>query len=451
MMTTQDVIEKLNASDIKWISLQFLDINGNLKETNLRRDLFSEIDFSRGIKAGELRRVFNEDRELKLVPNPDTYMELPWADRVARMMCKIVDKEGRYLKDPTAPLDRIKNNLSAVGISDFKVKQSFQFYIFTAYGVDRTLKQRGPAVTIDSTEGPWNPTVLKQEPRDLSTYPYDVHKALRQQLTDIITQFTSYVVEKHYHGPSTAQQSIELAELDGEDAANAFVIIKQITKVTSALNGLYATFMPLPIPSEEGNSLKLKFTLWKKINNVFYDKDDKLNISQKARYFIGGILEHIESLLIMTNPSTNSFKRFFTKKFYTSWGTDDLGHAVYLDGEGTDIGITLSFPDPLVNPYMAYAAILSAGLDGVKKKIDPGDALTESPRYLTSRDRKKYKVREFPRDMFASIEALESDNDYLKGIFPPELLVDYLEIKIKEFKENSSMPTAYEFDRYFSL
>jgi len=207
----------------------------------------------------------------------------------------------------------------------------------------------------------------------------------------------------------------------------------------------------MPIPSEKGSGLELEIAAkGEKDENVFYDK--KAGLSDNARYFIGGILEHMKAIMLFTNPTTNSYKRFYEDPKYISWGNADKSNAIFVDTSAKDMRIVATFPDPMLNPFIAYSVIVAAGLDGVKKKTEPKmEMLTERPSALGSKERQKLKVEEFPRELMTAIEAMENDVEFVKGVITPELLVDYLEQKIKEQRMGSMIPNSYEFDQYFHL
>jgi glutamine synthetase len=224
-----------------------------------------------------------------------------------------------------------------------------------------------------------------------------------------------------------------------------------VARTVGFLNGVNATFMPMPIPSEKGSGLELEISaIGDKGESVFYDKKDGL--SENARYFVGGVLEHLKAIMLFTNPTTNSYKRFYEEPRYASWGNADKSNAIFIDTSGKETRIVATFPDPMLNPFIAYPVIMAAGLDGVKKKTEPPmEMLTERPSTMPVKERKRLKVEEFPRELMVAIEAMESDVDFVKGVITPELLVDYLEQKLKEQRMGSMIPNAYEFDQYFHL
>ncbi len=456
-MKAQDVIEKMRSANIGWLHLQFVDILGIQREYTVNAMDVSEVNFSNGFPALEASDVFEYPyvEGLRLMPIVDTYAQIPWEDRGARFLTTLSTVDGLYMKDPSYALERAIKNAKAMGISDIKVANGVEFYIFDSVAVDKMSDERGPSVMIESREGRWNPVNRYIEDRSLSSVPYDAYGLMRQQMADVLALYFNATVESHFHSlGSTGQQRINIAPASLPKAVYDLISLKYVVKTTAMINGNVATFMPLPIFKERGNSLELSFSLWKGSKNLFYDESDDLKLSENARYFIGGILEHIEALSIFTNATTNSYKRLASDPKYGAWSSVDKSSAVYVSPHisGQDEAyITLTFPDPASNPYLIYSAILSAGLDGIKSKIEPPDILDESPNLMTSREKKKYKVKSLPSSVMDAVHALNSDNGFIKGIIPPELLAVYLEAKMTEHKENEVRPTSYEFFKYLDL
>ncbi|MCX6773415.1 MAG: hypothetical protein NTY68_00235 [Candidatus Micrarchaeota archaeon] len=454
MPGTKEIIDRINGNGIKWINLHFIDIFGYIREITINRENVNEETLEGGFETNAIGSIFNEDYNdgLVLIPDMNTYVELPWVDRTARFFCRISRKDGtRYLKDPIYAGDRIKMNSEALGIDSIGIKQRLEFYIFDRYGVDRTYKEGGAAVTLGSKESKWNPNAPILENMNSTSFPNDLYNGMRQQVSQVYSQFFNYSIDRHMHGKnSSSHQSMEVKELDFIDSAFAFISFKQVVKTATFMNGISATFMPMPIPSEKGSGLELEISMKNsKGNNILSGKGE---LSDSGNYFVGGILEHLKSILVFTNPTTNSYKRFYVDPKFMTWGNSDKSNAIFIDASGKDsVKLILTFPDSMVNPFLAYSAIMAAGFDGMKKKTAPSEMLTERPSTMGSKERKKMKIEEFPRDIMSSIESIENDIDFIKGIITPEILVDYLEQKVKEQKTGSMIPNPYEFDEYFHL
>jgi glutamine synthetase len=452
MPSSNEIMDKMNTSGIKWLNLQFIDIFGSVREVSVNRELTAASDLDKGIEVDNIGNVFNDDyyEKLILIPDLDTYVDM--GDRNARFICRIQKTDGtRYLKDPIYATDRLGKNADALGMGKIVMRQRVEFYVFDRYGVDRTYKEGGSAVTLGSKESKWTPNAPILENMNVTSFPNDLYNGIRQQICQVYSQF-GYAVERHMHGRnSSSHQAMFIKDLDFITSAYAFTSFKQVARTVGFLNGVNATFMPMPIPSEKGSGLELEISaIGDKGESVFYDKKDGL--SENARYFVGGVLEHLKAIMLFTNPTTNSYKRFYEEPRYASWGNADKSNAIFIDTSGKETRIVATFPDPMLNPFIAYPVIMAAGLDGVKKKTEPPmEMLTERPSTMPVKERKRLKVEEFPRELMVAIEAMESDVDFVKGVITPELLVDYLEQKLKEQRMGSMIPNAYEFDQYFHL
>jgi glutamine synthetase len=305
---------------------------------------------------------------------------------------------------------------------------------------------------LGSKESKWNPNAPILENMNSTSFPNDLYNGMRQQIAQVYSQFFNYSIERHMHGKnSSSHQSMEIKEMDFISSAYAFTSFKQVVKTATFMNGISATFMPMPIPSEKGSGLELEIGMKnEKGGNIFIGKGGAL--SDNGNYFIGGILEHLKSILVFTNPTTNSYKRFYVDPKFMTCGSSDKSNAIFIDTSMKEnTKIVLTFPDATVNPFLAYSAVMAAGFDGIKKKTSPGEIVTERPGTMGSKERKKRKIEEFPRDIMSSIESLENDIDFIKGTIAPEILVDYLEQKAKEQRMGSMIPNPYEFDEYFHL
>src|SRR5208283_715621 len=242
------------------------------------------------------------------------------------------------------------------------------------------------------------------------------------------------LVDSHRHGKApTAQQSFELAPRNLKSAGDAVNTLKFITKNLANAVNASATFMPYPVEGEKGNALNIAMSLWKTSDqNVFYDgKESYGQLSQSGRYFIGGLLEHVSALCLFTAPTPNSYRRLVSEPMRFGWSCTDKGSLVYVPSVKKNIKeakrVVFRASDPSANPYLAFSVVVAAGLDGIKKKVDPGEPVES--------DKKKRAERSIPTSLFEAIKALESDTTFLKGTVPAELLGDYLDLKLKQHQQ----------------
>ncbi|MBR0140179.1 MAG: glutamine synthetase, partial [Firmicutes bacterium] len=268
---------------------------------------------------------------------------------------------------------------------------------------------------------------------------------------------------KYHHPEVSASGQFEIEPKLGEvvKMADATMMIKYIIKNTAMAHGMSATFMPKPVYGEAGSGMHVHMLLMKGDEPVFSDDAGYSHLSETAHYFMGGLLKHIASLCAITNPSTNSFKRLipgFEAPVTVGYATSNRSAVIRIPAYAKNPEtrrFELRNPDATCNPYFAYAAILMAGLDGVKNKIDPhanGWGPYDFNLYTLPEEEKK-KLKGLPATLEEALNALEHDHDYLTagGVFPEDLLEGFIKAKREECSAISRIPTPAEFDRYYNV
>ncbi len=456
-MAADEVLKYIATNEIKWVDLQFFDITGFLNKATISHRDVEEYMFTKGVAAADLEQVFgkSEQGELVLLPDDETIARLPWEPSTIRLLCDVVtaiDNE-RYLKDSRYIAHRAQTNLEALGIKTSRVGASVEFYIMDTATTDRTAHGRGSGTIVDSRESFWSPSPLSSVDNTLTAQPYDSMYAARVQISETLEDTFGYAVDSHRHGRGkTAHQSVDIKEYGIKTAGDAFSTLKFVVRnLANAVNAA-PTFMPYPIEGERGSSLNISMSLWKTAdNNVFYDgTDEYAQLSQTGRYFIGGLLEHAASLSLFTMPLTNSYKHLAVESRVVAWSklnkktVVNVPHVRKNYKEGKRIVYTAA--DPSVNPYLSYASVMSAGLDGIKNKIDPGDPLDEEGEEV-----KKRKWNALPNSLYAAMEAFESDPKYIKGVIPQEFLDAYIDLKISEHQDSLRSVSPWELERYWNV
>lgn len=462
MPTPEDVFEFITANNIRWVDLHFSDVEGKMHKTTVNAREMGEGAFSKGIVCGDLKEVFGwtEEGEIILLPDPNTYGRVPWEPSTVRLICNLVvsPKGERYLKDARYVLERATMNAKTMGFTSAMIAPSLEFYVLDNVNLDKMTPQRGPNCLIESREATWAPSPLWNS--DSGAYysqPFDTLYTARSQLSETIEDNFRYIIEKHYHGRSTSgQQSLSLAPVDALWAADAVQTSKFVARNMAFIASSMATFMPFPIMGEKGSQMVAHIGLWKGDENALYDSAESYGqASQTARYFIGGLLDHAAALTVFCNPTSNSYKRLAVDPRYSAWSTRSASSVVRVPSELKNDrkgkGITFNLADPSANPYLAFGAILSAGLDGIKNKKDPGKPLDEDLSSMDDDEIKDAGIKPLPTSVLEAVAALESDNKFLKGVISSELLETYLEDRIEEHKEQMKRPTALEFEKYFNM
>ncbi len=456
MSAIDDVMKYVATNEIRWVDLQFFDIKGVMHRVTISNRKLEEASFGNGIAAADLSEVFgaSEQGDLVLLPDPDTMARLPWEPATVRLICDVVAslKKERFLKDPRYVAERMETNLGAAGIKNSLVGSEVDCYIFDTTTADKTNRGRGTGLIMDSREAKWGPSPMSNDSTGAyAATPQDSMYSARVQIAETMEDSFGVLVDSHRHGRSpTAQQTFELGPRSLKAAGDAVNTLKFITKNLATAVNASASFMPYPVEGEKGSSLNIAVSLWKTSEqNVFYDaKEAYGQLSQTGRYFAGGLLEHAAALSLFTAPLPNSYRRLAAEGLKMGWSCSDKSALVYVPYNKKNIKETKRVvyrgADPSANPYLAHALVAAAGLDGIKKKADPGDP-------MEAEGKKKRVEKELPSSLLEAASALESDTTFLKGVVPTELLGDFLDLKLKQHRESLKGVTSFELQKYFNV
>lgn len=455
MSAIDDVMKYIATNEIRWVDLQFFDIKGQLHRISVSNRKLEEASFGNGINAADLNEVFgaSEQGDLVLLPDPDTLARLPWEPGTVRLICDVIVavKKERFLKDPRYVAERMETNLGAAGIKNSLVGSEVDCYLFDTATADKTTRGRGTGLLMDSREAKWGPSPLSNESSGAyAATPHDSMYSARTQISETLEDSFGVLVDSHRHGKSpTAQQTFELAARSLKYAADAVNTLKFLTKNLATAVNASATFMPYPVEGERGNSFNISMSLWKTSEqNIFYEgKESYGQLSQTGRYFIGGLLEHAAALSLFTAPTPNSYRRLALEGLKAGWSVSSRDALVMVPSYKKNLKeakrVVYRGADPAANPYLANALVMAAGLDGVKKKTEPGDPL-EQPS-------KKRTIKELPTSLLEAASALQGDTAFLKGVLPSEMLGDYLDLKLRQHKESMKGVSGYELQKYYNV
>ncbi len=454
MPSVEESLEFIKTNEIKWVGLQFVNIDGQLQNKTISSKDFGSNAFSNGIGT-ELDEIFGyTGKRLTLVPDSDTFARIPWEPNTMRFISNIysTDKE-RFMRDSRYSIERININAKAMGIGDVQIGTEIEYYLLDSVTGDKTVPERGSNYVVDTREALWNPTPFWNSKNGaFMSQPQDSFYAIRVQIAELMEDQFRYTIDSHSHGRSpNGQQKMKIRPYNAKIAADALITFKHIVRnILFIANGV-ATFMPFPISGDNGSALNINQRIRKGIVNLFYEeKGDFGGLSQTALYYIGGILEHAEALSIFTSPTTNSYKKLKSDPRYVTWSKTNQNALITIEQSEEERSIVYTGADPSVNPYLAYAVVVAAGLDGIKNKSEPGKPIDENILGMDNKKMKELKIRTLPGNITESISALESDNKFLKGFISSELLSEYLEQKLVEHKENEKRPTAFEMETYFN-
>jgi glutamine synthetase len=471
------IVKDLKEKGIRWIELQFTDLAGYLHSTTVPIREIDEDALERGLGQldGSSVEGFTtiDESDLVLRPDPSTAAILPWNSKRARMICDVYMSfgRGRFPKDPRYIAERAMAYAAENGYRAF-FGPEVEFMILNGIEVDIFTPFFGTGYRIHSfevskTDG-GNSRVINVEnfQKIKKAYhtppPMDKLQAIRDEIAEYLEDYFGFKIEAHHHEVAAfGQVEINFRFSDLKRTADNVMTLKYVARNVAAKYGLTATFMPKVVYGDNGNGMHTHVSLWDTGTgrNLFYDPDDDYaELSQLGRYFIGGLLEHGRALAALVAPTTNSYRRLvpgYEAPVYLVWSRANRSAAVrvpvYHRGDEKGKRIEYRPPDPSANPYLAFAAILAAGLDGIRRKIDPGDPVDKNVYDMTPEERRRHGIKELPRSLDEALDELESDMEFLRPIFTREALETYIEIKRKEASQVRLYPSPIEVYMYYNI
>jgi glutamine synthetase len=385
------VLRTVTDRDIRFIRLWFTDVLGFLKSfaitpTELEAAFEEGMGFDGSAIAG-FARIAEQDTLAK--PDPSTFAVLPWrpgAQGVARMFCDVLAPDGSpFDADPRHVLRRVLGSAHEMGF-DLTCGPELEYFYF----VDQN----------------------KPEPLDQGGYfdltPLDVSEGLRKRTVMFLEQM-GVSVESVHHEVAPSQHEIVLRDTDALSCADNVMTARLAIKEVAAAAGLYATFMPKPIESAWGSGMHTHLTLYRGDENAFADPEDPLGLSETGRSFIAGVLQHARCYTLLLNQWINSYKRLvpgFEAPTYACWARRNRSALLRITG-GTDPRVEVRSPDPACNPYLAFAALLGAGLEGIKNKLELPPEANDDVATFTDAELAALEIVSLPGDLHEAVTAFE--------------------------------------------
>ncbi len=469
----QAIIDLIKEKDIKMVDFKMVDIHGQFRHVTIPAYSFSEDIMTTGIgfDASNYGYAVVEKSDMVFIPDPDTAMIDPFCEIPTLTMsgdAMIIDSPANrpLAQYPRNIVKAAEAYMRDSGIADtMLILPEFEFYLFDQVGWRVAADEVSYAV--DAKQSYFNSDVEgkgvivpKQKAYHIAK-PYDTSYECRSEMCLLMEE--AGIPVKYHHPEVAASGQFEIEPMLGEMSkmADATMTIKYIIKNTAAKYGKSATLMPKPIAGEAGSGMHVHMLLLKDGEPVFSDENGYSHLSETAHYFIGGLLKHLSSLCALSNPSTNSFKRLipgFEAPVTVGYATSNRSAVIRIPAyakQPKERRFEIRNPDATCNPYFCYAALLMAGLDGVKNKIDPranGWGPYDFNLYNLPEEEKK-KLKGLPTSLEAALDALEADHDYLiaGGVFPEELIKNFIKTKREECREISKIPHPVEFEKYYNL
>ncbi|MBD2741603.1 type I glutamate--ammonia ligase [Coleofasciculus sp. FACHB-1120] len=468
--TPQEFLTYVKEKNIQIIDLKFIDMPGIWQHLSMYHNQIDESSFTEGVPfdGSSIRgwKAINES-DMAMVLDPTTAWIDPFmAEPTLSVVCSIVEpRTGEpYSRDPRTIAQKAVDYLISTGIGDTAfIGPEAEFFIFDDVRFDQN--QHEGYYHVDSVEGRWNSGKKEEggnlgyKPRYKEGYfpvaPTDTSQDMRTEM--LLTMANCGVpIEKHHHEVATGGQcelGFRFATL--VQAADYLMTYKYVIKNVAKKYGKTVTFMPKPLFNDNGSGMHTHQSIWKDGQPLFAG-DKYAGLSQMALHYIGGILKHAPALLALTNPTTNSYKRLvpgFEAPVNLAYSQGNRSASIRIPLSGTNPKakrLEFRCPDATSNPYLAFAAMLCAGLDGIKNQIDPGESLDKDIYDLTPEE--LANVPSTPGSLEGALEALENDHAFLTdtGVFTPDFIQTWISYKLdNEVNPMRLRPHPYEFALYY--
>ena len=464
------VKEFVSEQEIEFISFYLSDIDGRLREVTIPAETFSEKTLDLGIGFDASNFGFAEVDRSDMILKPDLNFAFldPIEDerRVLCFFCHMleVDSRARFTQDLRHLVLKTLEVLKAEGVADeAQVGVELEFHVLDQLFSVRTPREQSFRVeSLEMVSPPGGEEIYRIAPKRgyFRAEPTDHLFSIRNEIVSIY-QALGLKVKYHHHEVGSSQAEIEFDLSPVEQMADGTVLAKMIAHRVAKRRGKIITFLPKLFPNEPGNGLHVHHFLTKGGENVFHDDSGLYHLSATALQYIAGILKHANSLLALTNPTTNSYRRLvpgYEAPVKAVFAEGNRSAAIRIPGYVKDPAkrrFEFRTIDATCNPYMAFAAIMLAGLDGVRRKLDPtreGFGPYETNLYELPEE-ELLKIRSFPSSLGEALDALEVDRAYLTrdGVFPEYLLDEWIATKRKDIEEMRVVPHPWEVARYYDI
>ena len=435
----EEVLQICREEDVRFIRLQFSDIFGIMKNVaithkQLEKALNNEIMFDGSSIDGFVRI---EESDMYLRPDPNTFVIFPWRPqegKVARLICDVYNPDGTPFAG--CPRTVLKNVLAEAAEMGYRmyVGPEAEFFLF-------------------HTDAEGNPTTITHDNAgyfDLG--PVDLGNNARRDMC-LTLEDMGFEVEASHHEVAPGQHEIDFKYDDALTTADQVMTFKTVVRIMAQRHGLHATFMPKPVAGINGSGMHTNQSLFKNGKNAFYDPKGELELSQTAMHYMGGVMEHIRGITALTNPIVNSYKRLiagFEAPVYIAWSARNRSPLIRVPAKrGAATRIELRSPDPTCNPYLSFAVMLKAGLDGIKRGINPPPPVDRNIFAMSEAELQSEGIESLPGNIMEAVEALKADT-IIAGVLGDHILSMYEEAKKKEWESYCSQVSQWEIDEYIS-
>mgnify|MGYP003951566295 CR=1 FL=1 len=442
----QSILEHMKENDVRFLRLQFTDITGTNKNVEVPASQFEkalngEIMFD-GSSIEGFTRI--EESDMLLKPSLDSYRVDPWGSsgvhaanhgQVASIICDVFTSgEVAFDGCPRGTLKKVASQAAEMGYT-MNCGPEAEFFLF----------QRGP-----DGEATTN-THDSAGYFDLA--PIDLGEECRREIV-IALEKLGFEIEAAHHEVAPGQHEIDFKYDDALITADRLTMFRFVVRRVARDMGLHATFMPKPIFGQNGSGMHVHQSLFTEDGNAFYKEGaEEGGISDTMRWYIGGLLSHARAMVAITNPTVNSYKRLvpgYEAPTHLAWSMRNRSPLIRVpDRRGVGTRAELRMPDPSCNPYLAFAAMLAAGLDGIKNKIEPPAPVSGNVYRMSQRERSRLKIKSLPGNLGEALDALEKDK-VLKDALGEHTFQQFIAAKRAEWQEYIAAVHPWELDRYLT-
>lgn len=435
----EDILRMVQEEDVEFIRLQFTDIFGMLKNVAITSSQLGKALDNRCMFDGSAIEGFVrvEESDMFLYPDLDTFEIFPWRPqqgKVARFVCDVYRPNGEPFEgDPRFVLKRVLKEAADMGYT-FLVGPECEFFLF-------------------HTDEEGKPTTKTHEMAGyFDVAPIDMAENVRRDIV-LNLEAMGFEVAASHHEIAPSQHEIDLQYGDALSTADNIMTFKMAVKTIARRHGLHATFMPKPKAGVNGSGMHINMSLADRDGqNMFVDPSDRLGLSRAAYQFMAGILEHIKEITVLTNPLVNSYKRLvpgYDAPVYIAWSASSNRSPLIRipSNRGGSTRIELRCPDSAVNPYLALAACLAAGLDGIKRHLEPPASVDDNIYAMSYDELKKRGIGWLPETLGEALE-IYAESRFVKGLLGEHIFTKYLAAKEAEWKKFRAEVTDWEVGEY---
>ena len=439
LYTKDEVRQMVKDEDIRFLRVMFTDLLGTIKSVDLPVSQLDKLMDNKIMFDGSSIDGFVriEESDMYLYPDMSTWLVFPWgADhgKVARVICSVHMSDGTpFSGDPRNNLKRVVKEMQKMGFKSFNIGPEPEFFLF------KTDDNGNPTTKVNDSENYFD------------MEPADIGEDCRRDIV-LALEKMGFDVEAAHHEVAPGQHEVDFKYSNALEAADNIQTFKLVVKTIAKKYGLHATFMPKPLSGINGSGMHLNMSLFTQDGkNAFYDENDKNQLSETAYHFLGGLMKHARSYTAIVNPIVNSYKRLvpgYEAPVYVAWSTSNRSPLVRIPNDrGMGTRLELRSADPAANPYLAIAAVLEAGLDGLRNNLPPVHNVDENIYDMTVKERKSKGFVNLPDTLHSALKDL-ADDEVIKGSMGEHLYQSFEEAKTREYDAYRAHVSDWERQRY---